>query len=113
MKDRNKIRTTYPVRKIPFVPNAVRDIPFSPRPVKSPYQLRLEDEKKASPRLTTKKDPITRYEKVCRKLLDMGEAPNTVEQIPSWVKALIDKCNRLEAENSGLGAASRARATNT
>lgn len=47
MKDRNKIRTTYPVRKIPFVPNAIRDMPFSPRPVKSSYQLRLEDERKA------------------------------------------------------------------
>jgi hypothetical protein len=28
-----KVRTTYPIRKLPYVPNAVRDMPFTIHPV--------------------------------------------------------------------------------
>lgn len=29
MKEKDKIRTTYPIKKIPYVPNAIANMPFT------------------------------------------------------------------------------------
>jgi len=40
----------------------------------------------------------TKHEKICDQLMALGEAPNDINHLVTWVKALINKCNRLEGK---------------